>query len=572
MGYRDFLRITSVALVMLSVACATDDAAHEVIPDPGTYRNGLVVSAHELASQVGIDVMRNGGNAVDAAVATFYALAVVLPSAGNIGGGGFMVIRTPDGESFAIDFREQAPGRAYRDMFLDENGDFVQDLTRVGALAAGVPGSVAGTLHALELHGTMNREEVIRPAIGLARDGWVLNQDMGGERFAQFPSSQAVFNKPDGTRYLTGEVWAQPDLAETLGAIAEEGRSGFYGGWVADRIVETMEAHGGLISHEDLRGYEVKERVPLQGSYRGYDIVSMPPVSSGGITLIGALNILERYDLAGMQQGQGETLHLMAEAMRRSFADRNWYIADPDFVDVPRDVLVSKEYGDHRASDIDPERATPSDQITHGDVDVAVSESNETTHFSVVDGDGMAVSVTTTINSAYGSLLVVDGAGFLLNNQMGDFSARAGVPNHSGHVYSDANSIEPGKRMISSQTPTIVAKDGKNFLVVGGDGSGRIITAVLQTIVNVIDHGMGIEDAVIAPRIHHQWLPDHIEYEEESGGGVPPAALVQLEAMGHTLIARRHGNIHALMIDPETGWFTGIAEPRRNPSGKAVGY
>jgi len=333
-----------------------------------------------------------------------------------------------------------------------------------------------------------------------------------------------------------------------------------------------MEAHGGLISHEDLRGYEVKERVPLQGSYRGYDIVSMPPVSSGGITLIGALNILERYDLAGMEQGQGATLHLMAEAMRRSFADRNWYIADPDFVDVPRDVLVSKEYGDHRASDIDPERATPSDQITHGDVDVAVSESNETTHFSVVDGDGMAVSVTTTINSAYGSLLVVDGAGFLLNNQMGDFSARAGVPNHSGHVYSDANSIEPGKRMISSQTPTIVAKDGKNFMVVGGDGSGRIITAVLQTIVNVIDHGMGIEDAVIAPRIHHQWLPDHIEYEEESGGGVPPAALVQLEAMGHTLIARRHGNIHALMIDPETGWFTGIAEPRRNPSGKAVGY
>ncbi len=546
--------------VCFSLACAE------------SYENGLVVSAHELGSQVGTEILKSGGNAVDAAVATSYALAVVHPSAGNVGGGGFMLIRTPDGVTMAIDYREQAPGGAHRDMFLDEKGEFVQDLTRVGALAAGVPGTVAGTLYALERYGTMSPMDVIGPAIELAQGGWMLNRPMGGERFKQFPSSNRVFNKPDGTAYQQGEVWAQPDLARTLTAIAEEGRDGFYGGWVADRIVATMETHGGLISHSDLEGYQVKEKTPLVGTYRGYDIVSMPPVSSGGVTLIGALNILEHYDIASMGFNSPERWHLLAEAMRRGFADRNWYIADPDFVDVPVAGLISKEYGGERAASIDPERATPSVAVTHGDVDVVVSESNETTHLSVVDGNGMTVAVTTTINSAYGSFLVVDGAGFLLNNQMGDFSARTGVPNHSGHVYGDANSIEPHKRMISSQTPTIVAKDGRNFLALGGSGSGRIITAVLQTIVNVIDHAMSIEDAVVAPRIHHQGLPDRIEYAEGARGGIAPEVLARLEAMGHTLMARRHGSIHALMIDPETGLFTGIAEPRRDPRGAAVGY
>ncbi len=540
--------------------------------DPAGFENGMVVSAQKLASEVGVEILRRGGNAVDAAVATSYALAVALPSAGNVGGGGFMLIRFPDGSSRAIDYREQAPGRAHRDMFLDEDGEFIQDLTRVGALAAGVPGTVAGTLHALSAYGTMSPADVIAPAIAMARDGWVLDRPMGGERLARFPSTNRVFNKPDGAAYSPGEIWVQPDLARTLAAIAEQGRDGFYKGRTADLIVQTMEEHGGLISHSDLDGYTVRERVPLEGTYRGYGVLSMPPVSSGGVTLMQALNILERFDLGASGSNSPRTLHLMAEAMRRGFADRNRYVADPDFVEVPSEALVSKAYADVRAEDLDPDRATPSDQVAHGEVDVVISESNETTHFSVIDRNGMAVAVTTTINSAFGSLLVVDGAGFLLNNQMGDFSPKTGVANHSGHVYGEANGIEPHKRMISSQTPTIVTKDGKPFLVLGADGSGRIITAVLQTIVNVIDHGMTIDEAVRAPRIHHQWLPDRIEYEVESDGGIPPEVVATLEALGHQVMPRKHGNVHALMIAPETGRITGIAEPRRTPPGAAAGY
>jgi len=538
---------------------------------PAHYQNGLVVSAQELASRVGADIIKQGGNAVDAAVATSYALAVVHPSAGNLGGGGFMLIRSPDGFATAIDYREKAPGKSHRDMYLDEEGEFIKHLARTGALAAGVPGTVAGTLYALDRYGSLSRAVVLQPAIDLAEKGWILDRPMGGEKFRQFPSTNRAFNKPGGAAYVPGERWAQPDLARTLRAIAENGRDGFYRGETADHIVNTMQQYGGLISHRDLESYHVIERSPLTGTYRGYGLVSMPPVSSGGTTLIEILNILERYDIESSGFNEPQTLHLLTEAMRRGFADRNRYIADPDFVDVPSHVLISKDYADKRAKDIDTGRATPSEEITHGDASMISAESKETTHFSVVDRNGMAVAVTTTINGAYGSYLVVDGAGFLLNNQMGDFSAKTGVPNHSGHVYGDANSIEPHKRMISSQTPTIVTKDGKNFLVLGASGSGRIITAVLQTILNVVDHGMDIEAAVAAPRIHHQWLPDRIEYEARDGG-IADETLRHLKILGHTLMLKKHGNVHAIMIHPVTGLFTGCAEPRRTPPGAAAGY
>ncbi len=558
-------RLGILASLCILLACS------EVQVPSGFYKNGLVVSGHKLASQVGMEILKMGGNAVDAAVATSYALAVVLPTAGNIGGGGFMLIRTPDGFTTAIDYREKAPGKAYRDMYLDENGEFVKHLARTGALAAGVPGTVAGTLYALEKYGSLGRTEVMRPAIELAKRGWVLDRKMGGKKFKQFPSTNSVFNKPDGTAYEPGELWVQLDLAQTLTAIAEKGIDGFYKGKTADHIVNTMNQYSGLISHSDLESYNVLERTPLTGTYRGYGIVSMPPVSSGGTTLIEILNILERYDIKSLGFAQPETLHLLAESMRRAFADRNYYIADPDFVEVPSAVLISKKYANERAKDIDVEHATPSKQVTHGDVSAILSESPETTHFSVVDRNGMSVAVTTTLNGGYGSYLVVEGAGFLLNNQMGDFSAKAGVPNYAGLVYGDTNSIKPHKRMISSQTPTIVTKDGTNFMVLGAAGSGRIITAVLQTILNVIDHGMDIGEAVTAPRIHHQWFPDRIEYESQPNG-ITEETIKRLEALGHTLMPREHGQIHAVMIDPKTGLFTGYADLRRNPPGAAVGY
>ncbi|GAF85301.1 unnamed protein product, partial [marine sediment metagenome] len=382
-----------------------------------------------------------------------------------IGGGGFMVIQAPGGQATAIDYREKAPGKAHRDMYLDEEGNVITHLTRDGALAAGVPGTVAGTMYALEKYGTMSREEALGPAVELAEKGWILDQPMGGEKFKLFASSNAVFNKPDGSRYEKGELWVQKDLAETLKSIAEHGRDGFYKGTVADLFVRTMEKYDGIITHEDLENYRCVERTPVTGIYRGYHIVSMPPPSSGGISLIEMLNILERYDVGAYGWNSTETVHLMVEAERRAFADRAEYIADPDFIEVPIKTLTSKKYADTRAKDINPLYATPSAQVRCGDVAQVPYESDETTHYSIVDKDGMAVAVTTTLERSFGSYLVVEGAGFLLNNEMGDFSAKTGVPNSAGLVYGNANAIEANKRMLSSMTPTIVTKDGKNFMV-----------------------------------------------------------------------------------------------------------
>ncbi len=561
-------RVFIVLLVVLVVGCQVEEAP---VPVPNTFENGVVVSTHELASEVGAEILRKGGNAVDAAVAVAYALAVVYPRAGNIGGGGFMVIRTPDGRATAIDYRELAPGKAHRDMYLDENGAVVQEWIRYGALAVGVPGTVAGTLYALEKYGTLSREEVIQPAVEIAENGWALKAPMGGEEFKRFASSNAVFNKPDGSPYEIGEVFVQKDLAETLRLIIAEGRDGFYEGRVAEQIVATMEKYGGLITLDDLKGYEPTEREPITGTYRGYGIVSMPPPSSGGISLVALLNILERYDIAKLGWNTAETVHLMVEAERRVFAERSQYIADPEFFDVPVEVLTSKVYADSRAEEIDPERATSSDQVRPIDLADFQGESSETTHYSVMDKDNMAVAVTTTIDDSYGSYLVVEGAGFLLNNEMADFSAKVGAPTHEGLVYGTANRIEPHKRMLSSMTPTIVFKDGKNFMVIGSPGGPTIITTTLQCIMNVIDHGMTVGEAISAGRFHHQWIPDVIEYEAERGA-FSEETITTLEAMGHRLRPRNIGNAQGIVVDPETGLRMGGPDPRREPPSHAAGH
>jgi len=535
---------------------------------PGTFENGVVVSAHRLASEAGADILKRGGNAVDAAVAVSYVLAVVHPEAGNIGGGGFMVIRTPGGRAAAIDYREKAPGKAHRDMYLDEKGNVIKHLARDGALAVAVPGTVAGTMYALEKYGTMSREEVLRPATELAEKGWILDRPMGGEKFKMFPPSDAVFNKPDGSRYEAGELWVQKDLAKTLKAIARQGRDGFYRGTVAELIVKTMEKYGGIIMHEDLENYRCVERTPVTGTYRGYGIVSMAPPSSGGISLIEMLNVLERYDIGASCWNTAKTVHLMAEAERRAFADRAEYIADPDFVEVPVKTLTSKRYADIRAKDIDPSHATASAQVTCGDVTQVPYESDETTHYSIVDKNGMAVAVTTTLERGYGSYLVVEGAGFLLNNEMGDFSAKTGVPNSAGLVYGNANAIEANKRMLSSMTPTIVTKNGKNFMVIGSPGGPTIITTVLQCIMNVVDHSMTVRQAVTAPRFHHQWLPDRIEYES---GAFSEETITRLKNLGHSLVStERIGNAQGVIIDTKTGLLETGPDPRK--SSVAIGY
>jgi gamma-glutamyltranspeptidase/glutathione hydrolase len=481
-----------------------------------------------------------------------------------------MVIRTPDGHATAIDYREVAPGKAHRDMYLDENSEVVQEWIRYGALAVGVPGTVAGTLYALEKYGTMSRQEVIQPAVELAENGWDLQVPMGGEEFKRFESTNKIFNKPDGSRFEVGERFVQKELAETLRLIMAEGRDGFYKGKVGGQIVATMEEHSGLITLDDLERYEPTEREPITGTYRDYAVVSMPPPSSGGITLVALLNILERYDIGKSGWNTAETVHLIVEAERRVFADRNEYIADPEFFDVPVETLISKEYADARAETIDPERATPSEEI--GPIDVAAfQESEETTHYSVVDKDGMAVAVTTTIDDSYGSYLVVEGAGFFLNNEMADFSAKVGAPTHEGLVYGMANGIEPYKRMLSSMTPTIVFKDAENFMAIGSPGGPTIITTTLQCIMNVIDHGMTAEEAVSAPRFHHQWIPDVIDYEDERGA-FSEETITRLLAMGHELRPRNLGNAQGIVVDPETGLRMGGPDPRRQPPSHAAGH
>lgn len=538
-------------------------------------RQGMVVTTDAYASQVGVEILQAGGQAVDAAIAASFALAVVNPEAGNIGGGGFMVVRLADGRASALDYRERAPLAASREMYLDEEGELT-DASIVGHLAVGVPGTVAGLWEAHQRFGRLPWAELVAPAMALAEGFQVRERQARQIRMAEeglrlFPSTQATF-LPGGRPPEVGETFRQPELAATLGRIASRGRDGFYRGRTADLIVAEMERGGGIITHEDLVAMEAVWRDPIQVTYRGHTLISMPPTSSGGATLAATAKILEGFDLGSMDYHSPEHVHLLAEAWKRAYADRNTYLADPDFVEIPLDRMISSEYGARRRSTISLHGATPSVEVGPG---LGPTDQGETTHLSVVDGDGNAVSVTTTINSFFGSKVTVTEAGFILNNEMDDFSARPGYPNQYGLVQGEANAIEPGKRMLSAMTPTIVEDSrGELLLVLGSPGGATIITNVFQQISNVVDFGMGIRQAVNAPRLHHQHLPDQIEIE---AGSLPFHVVSALEGLGHEVEERgRAGAVYPYIGDVQAiqrladGRLAGASDHRRG--GAAVGY
>lgn len=530
-------------------------------------RHGMVVSQNHLASEVGAAVLREGGNAIDAAVATAFALAVTHPTAGNIGGGGFLVYRPASGDPLAYDFREMAPAAATPDMWLVD-GEYSFEVHHLSHRAVGVPGTVAGLRLAWEQQGSLPWERLVRPAVELARDGFPVSHGLAAslarvlDRMQKYPASVAQFSKA-GTPYEPGEVLRQPDLAASLERILERGAAGFYEGETADLLVAEMEAGGGLITHEDLLAYEAKVREPVRGEYRGHEIISMPPPSSGGTALVQMLNILEGYDLADSGFGSAETLHSMAEAMRRAFADRALHLGDPDFNPaIPIDRLTSKSYANDLRATITPEAASVSSPESFE----WPTESEETTHFSVVDSERNAVSLTYTLEFGYGSGIVVPGGGFLLNNEMGDFNAAPGLTDERGLIGTDPNLAEGRKRMLSSMTPTIVAKDGDLFLVTGTPGGRTIINTVLQTIVNVVDHGMNAQEAVDAGRIHHQWLPDRINYERQE---FSPDTLSLLARYGHTLNeTTAQGAAEVILHRADEGVLEGGVD-RRAPDGGA---
>lgn len=538
-------------------------------PEPVRAKNGMVVSASKLASEVGIEILKKGGNAIDAAVAVGFALAVTYPSAGNIGGGGFMVIRLNDGTSTTIDYREKAPINAHEKMFQDSTGNFLPQLSQEGTTSAGVQGSVAGLIYALEKYGTMKLKEVIEPAIKLAEEGFVLDYRLAQsinynfDEFLKYPSSKKIFTK-DGQPFDEGDLFVQKDLAKTLRLIAENGRDGFYKGEVADKIISQIQSLGGIITHKDLESYFPVERKPLISFYREFEVITMGPPSAGGVTLIQSLNILENVPFSRADWGSSGYIHTITEALKFSFADRSKHLGDPDFYKVPIDKLTSKKYAKELFERIS-EKAIPSEQITPTDF-LSIFESPETTHYSVIDKFGNAVSTTTTINSSYGSKIVVDGAGFLLNNEMDDFSSKPGEPNQFGLIGSEANKIEPGKRMLSSMTPTIITKENQPVLILGSPGGSTIPTAVLQVILNYLDFGMDIQEAVNAPRIHHQWLPDQIDYEPF---GLTKDVIDNLQLKGQIFGTERTlGRVEAIAI--ENNIYLGATDPRG--FGAAIGY
>ncbi|NOR26692.1 MAG: gamma-glutamyltransferase [Desulforhopalus sp.] len=531
---------------------------------PVQGKEGMVVTSHFLATQSAQDVLKNGGNAIDAAVTAAFSLAVTQPRSGNIGGGGFMLISSEQNdEVVAIDYREKAPIKATVDMFLDKEGNADSQLSRYSHLAAGVPGTVAGLALALEKYGTISLKEAMAPAIKLAEEGFVVTPRFSDglkqkeKMLAKWTSSAKIFYKPDGSFYEPGELFVQKDLAATLRRISEKGAKEFYEGQTAELLVAEMAKHGGLITMEDMKNYSPTMREPVHGTYRGHDIYSMSSPSSGGVHVVQILNILEGYPVSEYGHNSAQTIHLMAEAMKRAYADRSFYLGDEDFVKVPLKGLISKDYAAKIREGIDAKKATPSSTIVPGKPEPY--ESNETTHFSIIDKFGNAVSNTYTINFSYGSGIVVEGAGFLLNNEMDDFSAKPGVPNAYGLIGGEANKIEPNKRMLSSMSPTIVKNQGKNFLVTGSPGGSRIITTTLQVIMNVIDHGLNIQSAVAAPRIHHQWLPDELRIEE----GLSGDTIKILQEKGHQVKQKTSmGAIQSIMV--KDGIMYGGADPRRS--------
>lgn len=533
--------------------------------EPVRSNGGMVSSQQWIASQVGADVLAAGGNAVDAAIATGFALAVTHPSAGNIGGGGFMVIRFPNGQSTAIDFREKAPLASHPEMWLDENGEYSFDKHHRGHLAVGVPGTVAGFDKAHRLYGEAEWSDLVEPSVELAADGFVLSEALAGSisRFAARSPYEATVEAftDGGEAFSEGDRWIQSDLAGSLERIRDHRSDGFYRGETARLLAAEMARAGGIITMEDLDRYEARERSTVKGSYRGYDVISMPPPSSGGVAIVTMLNILEEYDLASMGHNSAAYVHHLAEAMRRAFRDRAEFLADTDFADVPIQRLTSKEHADWLRRNLDSERAS----ISHpSDVDQPY-ESPETTHYSVVDEDGLAVSVTYTLESGYGSGIVVPGAGFLLNNEMGDFNAGPGITTETGLIGTEPNLARPQQRMLSSMSPSILARDGELVAVIGSPGGRTIINTTLQLILNLVDFDMNIQEAVDAPRIHHQWLPDRIRIEAD---GVTAEAAAQLEAMGHTVqVGGRQGSANSVGIDARTGEVLGAPDPRSPDSG-----
>ena len=526
--------------VLLSTSQATN--AFAAAPAPVKGEHGMVVTAQHLASEIGVEVMKQGGNAIDAAVAVGYALAVVHPSAGNIGGGGFMTIRFKNGSSTFLDFRERAPLASTKAMYLDKDGNPIKGASLDGYLAVGVPGSVAGLEEARTKYGTLPREKLLAPAIRLAKEGFVLNQGdagilaAGAKRLAKDEAAKAIFLKKDDTAFGAGERLVQTDLATSLSAISEKGPDAFYKEKIADSIVAASKAKGGILAKEDFEQYKVRELKPVTCSYRGYEIVSTPPPSSGGLIICEILNVLEGYPISYLGFGSAETVHLMAEAMRYSYVDRNSALGDPAFVENPVAKLTDKSYAAEIRGKIDKYRAGVSKDL----MPKGMGESPQTTHYSIIDDAGNAVAVTYTLNGSFGAGVVAQGTGILLNNEMDDFTQKPGVPNLYGLVQGEANAIAPLKTPLSSMSPTVVSRDGKPFMVIGSPGGSRIITITLEAIINVIDHGMDIQEAIDAPRIHHQWLPDTVYVEPN---GLSPDTLKLLAGMGYHLDVAGEGKV-----------------------------
>ena len=534
-----------------------------------SYKNGVVVTAHPEASKVGVEILKKGGNAIDASIAVQFALAVVYPNAGNIGGGGFLVYRDAKGMTDALDYREKAPLKASEDMYWDKNGNAITDLSLYGQFAAGVPGTVDGMVKAHEKYGKLNWKELVQPAINLAQKGFKITKQQASELtnkhndFVKYNSkTNALTSK---SSWKEGDLLIQKDLANTLKLIQQKGRAGFYEGKTADLIVKEMKRGNGIISHEDLKEYQSVWRTPVSGNYKGLKVISMPPPSSGGIALVSLFQSIEDYPINKWGFQADSTIQVMVEAERRVYADRAEHLGDPDFIKVPQKQLLDKSYNVNRMKDFSFDKATPSSAIKAGEI--IGKESMETTHYVIVDKDGNAASVTTTLNNSYGSLVVVEGAGFLLNDEMDDFSVKPGTPNLYGLVGGKANAIEPSKRMLSSMTPSILEKDGKLFMVVGTPGGSTIITSVFQAILNVVDFGMTMQEAVAAPRFHHQWLPDQIDYEPSA---ISENVRESLKQKGYTLKERKpYGRVEGILVNTDKTYQAG-ADPRGDD--KAVGY
>ena len=539
---------------------------------PVIARSGMVVGPEQLAAEVGAQILRQGGNAIDAAVATGFALAVTYPRAGNLAGGGFMLIHLADDDrETLIDYRETAPAAASRDMFLDNEGNLDKQREYFSLQSAGVPGTVAGMLYALEKYGTLTREQALAPAIALARDGIPVSYSLffeisaSAQNLRKNPAAERQFFQPDGSAYAVGDIWRQPDLAWTLSEISEEGINGFYGGEVAQLITTEMESGGGLITAQDLADYRVVERQPVRGTYKDFEIVSTPPPSSGGVHIVQMLNILEGYDLQAMGHNSAAYVHHLTESMKLAYADRSLYLADPDFVDVPVTQLVDKAYAEQQRQRIDSNVATPSVDIAPGQL--LGSESTETTHYSVADRFGNVVSNTYTLNFSFGSNIVVPGTGMLLNNEMADFASSPGSANAFGLVQGEANKIEPGKRPLSSMSPTIVFRAGEPWLATGSPGGSVIISTVLQTTLNAMVFDMNIATAAAEPRMHHQWMPDVLKMEE--GFSLDTVRLLQAMGQNVDMASRTTGRTNSIMLDE--GWLYGSSDTRR-PGGWVAGY